>query len=234
MRLLLPEVREVSEDELPDLYDVPAGPSMRAGLVASLDGAAAVESTSRPLSGPADLQVFRALRTVADAVLVGAGTARAEDYGPVQHRPAAATWRDAHGRTPQAVLVVVSNSGRVPPGALPGPLLLVCPASAQVPEGVTALRAGDTEVDLPEAVRQLHGRGLSRLLCEGGPQLLTSMLSAGLVDELCLTTSPWLVGSGPRLVDDLQQPVGLELVSLLHAAPGPLLGRWRVVPSGGA
>lgn len=232
MRLLTPGPREVHDDELPDLYDLP-GPSLRAGLVASLDGSAAVGGSSRPLSGPADLAVFRALRTVADAVLVGAGTARTEDYGPVTHRAAATQWRRQHGRSAAALLVVLSRTGRLPARALAGPVLLVCPESATPSgsAGVEVLRVGRTAVDLAGTVQQLQERGLGRLLCEGGPELLAGLLRAGLVDELCLTTSPALVGAGPRLVDGLPQPLDLELLSLLHDPPGPLLGRWRVVPS---
>lgn len=233
MRLLHPEVRDLSDDDLPDLYDEPDGPWLRAGLVASLDGAVAVSGSSRPLSGGADLAVVRALRTVADAVLVGAGTARAEDYGPVPHRASARAWRARHGRSPQALLVVVTRSGRLPDRALAGPLLVVAPDSAAVLPGVEVLRAGPTEVDLPTAVTLLRARGLTRLLCEGGPALLRDLLAVDLVDELCLTCSPALIGSGPRLVEGLESPVVLELAHLLSADPGPLLGRWRVVRSAG-
>lgn len=233
MRLLLPQVRELSDDDLPDLYDEPDGPWLRAGLVASLDGAVTIDGSSRPLSGEADMAVFRALRTVADAVLIGAGTARAEDYGPVPHGTVARSWRARHGRSPQALLVVVTRSGQLPERALSGPLLVIAPDSADVPAGVEVLRAGATGVDLPNAIAQLHARGLSRLLCEGGPSLLRDLLTGGLVDELCLTCVPALLGSGPRLVDGLACPVPLELTQLLHADPGPLLGRWRVVRSAG-
>ena len=229
LRLLHPDARELSETDLPDVYDVPDAPSLRAGLVASLDGAVAVDGSSRPLSGPADVAVMRALRTVADAVLVGAGTARSEDYGPVPHRPPARDWRLEHGRSARALLVVVTRSGQLPQRALAGPLLVVAPDSATLPAGVEAIRAGRTEVDLAQAVARLHDRGLHRLLCEGGPALLRDLLVAELVDELCLTSAPSLVGSGPRLVDGLARPVDLELVSLLLAGRGPLLGRWRVV-----
>lgn len=233
MRLLLPQVRELSESDLPDLYDEPDGPWLRAGLVASLDGAVTIEGGSRPLSGEADLAVFRALRTVADAVLVGAGTARAEDYGPVPHANVARAWRAEHGRSPQALLVVVTRSGRLPERTRTGPLLVIAPDNADVPPGVQVLRAGATEVDLPYAVAQLHTRGLTRLLCEGGPALLRDLLTVELLDEVCLTCAPALVGCGPRLVDGLAAPVPLELTQLLHADPGPLLGRWRVVRSAG-
>lgn len=230
MRLLHPTARDVADDELPDLYDHDR-PMLRAGFVGSLDGSVAVDGRSRALSGPADLAVFRALRTVADAVLVGGGTARAEDYGPVLHSAAARQWRAMHGRSPQALLVVITRTGRLPLRALAGPLLVVAPEATAVPEGVDVLRAGGESADLAEAVHQLQERGLTRLLCEGGPSLLRDLLDTGLVDELCLTCAPALVGAGPRLVEGLARPVAVELEHLLHDAPGPLLGRWRVVRS---
>lgn len=233
MRLLLPEARRITADDLPDLYDVP-GPSLRGGFVLALDGSIAVDGTSKKLGGPADLAVFRALRTVADAVLVGAGTARSEDYGRIRHRPAAAAWRSAHGRSPQTPLVVVSRTGRLDPGAslLTGgePVLLAVPEGVEVPDRpqIEVLRVQEGPAALLAA---LHARGLHRLLCEGGPQLLTSFVQAGLLDDLCATTAPALVGAGPQLLTEpLDAPTRLALSSLLYDEPGFLLARWTVVP----
>jgi riboflavin biosynthesis pyrimidine reductase len=230
MRLLHPTSRDLSAEDLPDLYDVP-GPHLRAGFVLSVDGAIAVDGRSAPLGSPADKAVFRALRTVADAVVVGAKTARDEDYGPVRHQPAAAAWRAAHGRTPETPLVVLSRSGHVAPDAryLDGPVLLAVPEGVDVPDtSAEVVRTTDPAV----LVAALHARGLTRLLCEGGPSLLTAFLSAGVVDELCLTTSPTAVGDGPHLLGDVPR-TDLELLSLVHDDPGVLLARWGVVRSPG-
>ncbi len=229
MRQLIPDVRDLDGDDLPDLYDVP-GPHLRAGFVVSVDGAVAVDGASAGLASPADKAAFRALRTVADAVMVGAGTARTEDYGPVLHRPAAAAWRAAHGRSPQTPLVVVSRSGNLPADAKfrSGPVLLAVPEGVAVPAvAADVIRT----VDPADLVAALHERGLARLLCEGGPGLLTSFLRAGVVDELCLTTAPKAVGQAPHLLGGLSVPVDLRLVSLVHDDPGVLLSRWAVVPS---
>jgi riboflavin biosynthesis pyrimidine reductase len=231
MRLLLPEVRDLTDDDLYDLYDEP-GPHLRAGFVASLDGAIAVEGKAKGLQYPADVTVFRALRAVCDAVIVGAGTVRAEDYGPVRLRPAAAAWRESHGRSADIPIVVVSRTGGLGTGrVLQGPVLLARPTGARgtaAPEGVEEIPAEPAEL-----VAALHERGYTRLLCEGGPALLTSLLAGGVVDELCLTASPLLVGHEPRLVGGLETPVDLELTHLVHDDPGVLLGRWSVVRSRG-
>jgi riboflavin biosynthesis pyrimidine reductase len=231
VRQLLPDTRELGPDDLYDLYDAP-GPHLRAGFVLSVDGAVALDGTSRPLSGPADKAVFRALRTVADAVVVGAGTARSEDYGPVTHRPAAVAWRASHGRSPDTPLVVVSRSGRIPEDSrfLSGTVIVAVPEGVAVPTfRGEVLRT----VEPAGLVAALHDRGFTRLLCEGGPSLLTAFHTARLVDELCLTTSPQVVGGGgPRLMGDVPR-TDLELVSLVHDDPGVLLSRWAVVRSTG-
>jgi riboflavin biosynthesis pyrimidine reductase len=218
VRQLLPDVRDLTPEDLYDLYDVP-GPHLRAGFVASVDGAISVNGRSEGLSSPADKAVFRALRAVCDAVVVGAGTLRAEDYGPVRLQPSAIAWRAFHDRAPEVPIVVVSRTGDLGSGrVLEGPVLAM---GRDLPEEPAAM------------VAALHERGLTRLLCEGGPSLLTALLEAGVVDELCLTWSPSLVGEGPRLVGVLGVPLGLELTGLVHDDPGVLLSRWSVVRSSG-
>ena len=106
MKLILPEVRDLEPEDLYDLYD-DVGPHLRADFVASLDGAIAVEGRSAGLGSPADKASFHALRAVCDAVVVGAGTLRMENYGPVRFSEAATRWREAHGRTPEVPVVVV-------------------------------------------------------------------------------------------------------------------------------
>lgn len=239
MRQLLPEVRDLAPEDLYDLYDEP-GPHLRAGFVTSLDGAITVDGRSEGLNSPADKAVFRALRAVCDAVVVGAGTVRTEDYGPVRLQPSAMAWRAAHGRSAEIPVVVVTRTGDLGTGrVLQGPVLVARPSSSAGP--AASLSDANPSAGAPEEipgepaamVAALHERGLTRLLCEGGPSLLTALLEAGLVDELCLTSSPLLVGGGHRLVGGLTAPVGLELTSLVHDDPGVLLGRWSVVPSRG-
>lgn len=236
MRLLLPEQRPLEVEDLLDLYDPGDGPSLRAGFVVTTDGGIAWDGGSRALQTPADQAAFSTLRAVADAVVVGAGTARAEGYGPVRHRDAGRTWREAHGRRP-APLVLVSRTMDLDPSdrAFSGDVrtVVVTCASAEAPRALTEVAdvvvAGDDAVDLPAALAALHERGLTRLLCEGGPQLLTSLLTAGLVDELCLTHTALLVGTAPALLTRaLTEPVPLSLQHLVDGGDGALLARYRV------
>lgn len=225
MRLLLPTQAELSPDDLFDLYDEP-GPVLRAGFVTSVDGAIAVDGTSSGLGSAADKAAFRALRTVADAVIVGAGTARKEGYGPVLHDGSAASWRALRSRAASTPLVVVSRSGDIPADSrfLQGPVLFAVPEGIDVPGEVLSTP------DPATMIRALHARGLTRLLCEGGPALLTTLFAAGAVDELCLTTSPKAVGEGPHLLGAVPTR-DVALLSLVHQDPGVLLARWRVVRS---
>ena len=237
MRQLLPGQRQLDLDDLFDLYDPGENSLLRGGFVVAADGAIAVGGSSRPLQTPADQLAYAALRAVADAVVVGAGTARTEDYGPVRHRAPAAAWRNAHGRV-AAPLVLVTRRADLDPasraftGAVPT-IVLTCAAARPSPElrrVADVVVAGDDAVDLPAAVAVLRARGLTRLLCEGGPALLTTLLADGLVDELCLTLSPLLVGTAPTLLTaTLAAPVRLELRHLVDGGDGSLLARYGII-----
>lgn len=230
MRLLLPEPRELGAHDLLDLYGPGDGPSLRAGFVLSTDGGIAQDGTSRALQSPADEAVFHALRAVADAVLVGAGTARTEDYGAVRPRPEGQAWRAQRGMSEQPPLVLVSRSLDLDPNArcFQGPCVVVTCAGAKGGDRFPdVLVAGDDEVDLPDALAQLRRRGLSRLLCEGGPQLLTALLRRDLVDELCLTHTPRLLGPAPGLLTETITR-DLQLRHLVDGGDGVLLARYAV------
>lgn len=242
MAAALPTVRALlpapggEVEVLEDWYRVDAGPQVRAGFVHSVDGVVAVDGRSDPLSGPVDKAVFHALRAVSDAVLVGAGTVRREDYGPVRVRPSGAAWRAAHGLDAAPPLVVVSRRCDLSPAArcFTGAVRTVVVTCAAAPAAARSaladvadvVVAGDATVDLPGMVRVLGQRGLAHLLCEGGPSLFTDLLTAGLVDELCLTTSPLLVGGAGGLVTRvLPAPLPLSTVHVLEGG-GMLL--WRL------
>lgn len=225
MRLLLDELGgrpagQVEPAELADLYAPPRLPWLRANMVSTLDGAATgPDGRSGSINNNVDKAVFDTLRRRADAVVVGAGTARAEGYGEAG-----------------CPLVVVSRRGELPPGlrsATSGRVLLAtCAAGRDAALGSLAdehvVVEGDDEVDLAAVVRSLGERGFRELLTEGGPRLLTDLLAAGLVDELCLTTTPRLLGDDlPRITNGPALDVRLRAGVLLEE-DGTLLGRWLV------
>jgi riboflavin biosynthesis pyrimidine reductase len=198
-------VLDVRDADLVQSYPRREDPTLRVNFVASIDGAATVQGKSGGLGGPGDKVIFDSLRMVCDALVVAAGTVRAENYDALRLDPPAREWRKARGLGEFPLMVIVSGSLDLDPDQLifsdaPIPPLVVTHAGAPsdrraalapVAEIVTV---GDTSVDLAAAVRELHARGATQLLCEGGPHLFGALIAADLVDELCLTVSPLLAG----------------------------------------
>jgi riboflavin biosynthesis pyrimidine reductase len=227
MRRLLPEPA-VDLDPFEAYGDVPAGregPWLRVGMVMSADGSVTDEHAwTDGLGGDADFRVFRTLRALADGIMVGAATVRTGRIGPHRLRPDLRARREAIGKPAPAPMIVVSRSLELD-WALPlftaGESFVVTSAAAlettRVPAHVQVLAAGQDTVDLTQAVRDLRERfGLAHLLCEGGPVLTTSVIAAGLADELCLNLAPTLIGRGhhTRLLGDLPTRADLEPTSV--------------------
>jgi riboflavin biosynthesis pyrimidine reductase len=239
VRRLIPDPGELDDAGLAEAYRLPPGRSFRVNFIASLDGATTVAGRSRGLQSPGDLRVFRLLRALADAVVVGAGTAAAEGYGPMTDDSVVGRLRLELGRPATAPIVVVSRRASLSPDSrlLTGPSPAVCvTCEAADPERRAALEAagaavlvcGEDDVDLPTALDRLAELGYEQVTCEGGPQLLRTALVAGVVDELDLSISPALVGGGVRLVGDaLPDVVRLELRQLLEE-DGMLFARYGV------
>lgn len=217
--------------ELRGRYAPPVGDWLRLNLVAAVSGdAAGGDGTSDSLSNPVDRAVLAAVRDLADGVLVGAASIRAEGC-----------------RVPRsATLVVLTASGDLTGHRLDPErarcVVVVCPEAAvgsvrealgpAVAEVVTVLTLPDGDagqLDPSAVVALLRERGLRSLVCEGGPSLAGQLLRDGLVDELCLTTSPVVVGSGlPALGRERFDASHLELVQLLRDADSALYARWTV------
>jgi riboflavin-specific deaminase-like protein len=230
-------------ESLDDVYVdlvVPPGeerPHVYLGMVASADGAAVVDGRTRGLGGEADRAAFRRLRETCDVILVGAGTARSEDYGPPRAPEDVVERRTARGLAPRATIAVVTGSGSLDPAArlFSDPTyrpVIVTTERADVSEleaVADVVRCGRDDVELAAALAVLHDRGATRVLCEGGPTLNGALLREGLVDELFLTLAPTLVGAAPlRIVEaELAGPVDVELTELRHH-DGELLLRYRV------
>jgi riboflavin biosynthesis pyrimidine reductase len=219
---------DLGESDLAALYAYPSGPWLRANMVSSADGAGALANVTSGLSSEADRRLFALLRTLADVIVVGAATVRAEKYKPVRQHE---LWPDLRpGRPPTPPIAVVTARLDLDPSS---PLIDSAPASArtivittaQAPadrraaleERADVIVAGQETVDLKAAVSALAERGHRRMLAEGGPHLLAQIAAAGLLDELCLTISPLLAGPGSgRIVAGPQPAASAQPLSLAH------------------
>jgi riboflavin biosynthesis pyrimidine reductase len=229
MRQLLPE--PLAQADLSVLDDrtgrtAPADrPWVMANMVMSVDGAYAVDGRSGGLGTPGDRAVFHRLRGASDAILVAAGTARAENYRRPSVDDETLARRRAQGWSDQPWLVLVSSTLHLPP-ELPllhgqgRPPVVFHPSSSDtsgVPAGVELRAAGNDTVDLSAALSALRDDGVEVLLCEGGPSLLGQLHAQDLLDELFVTVSPSLVGgSTVGLLGSQQQ--ALQRAVRLHRA----------------
>ena len=239
-RLLPRHVRNLA---LPEAFAFPQEVEqwVRAVFVASVDGAATIAGRTRGLGNDIDKQLFALNRALADVILVGAGTARTEGYGPAEDDPA---WRHLrHDRSPTAPMAVVSHTLDLDFSAplfteateSAQTILITCAdapaqARAEAAEVAEVIVAGESSVDLGVAIEELRSRGFTRIVSEGGPQLLTDLLAAGEVDELCLTRSPMLVGGTETRIlrgAQLHSPAGLKLESLFGTDDGYLYLLYR-------
>jgi riboflavin biosynthesis pyrimidine reductase len=218
----------VDTAELPQLYDYPPDLSrcwVRANMIASADGGATVEGRAGGLAGPGDRVLFKVLRELADVIVVGAGTVRAENYSGAQLSVAARHERQSRRQAEVPPIAVVTASGALDLDSrlftrteIP-PLIFTTNASVVETrerlqghaEVLDASAADPIVVDPAAVLAELAQRGLYRVLCEGGPTLLGDFVDAQLLDELALSVAPILVAGGaPRVVRG-QAPVSTDL-----------------------
>ncbi len=237
IRLIFPPPGPGDGDpDLPALYAYPGDrrsgphpgrPWLRANMVASVDGAAELAGRSGALSGAADREIFGVLRALADVILVGAGTARAEQYRPARVSPRWAALRE--GRPAAPPIAVLSGQLDLDPASP----LLAQPAAARtivltvrsapadrraaLAAAADVVTAGDTSVQPGLAIQALADRGYQRILAEGGPHLLGQLAAAGWLDEMCLTISPLLAaGDAGRIIQASQPAVSQGRLTLAH------------------
>jgi riboflavin biosynthesis pyrimidine reductase len=243
VRLIYPGPAGGSPPDLAGLYAYPAHaeagrPWVRASMIESADGAAAVDGLSGGLGGPSDREVFGVLRALAGVILVGAATARAEGYRPARVAARWAALRDGRSRTPPIAVL----SGRLdldPAGALlaeaPEAARTIVITSESAPADRRAELArhadviigGEHTVSAGAAVSALATRGYRDILAEGGPHLLGQLAAAGLIDELCVTISPVLAaGPAGRIIAGQGQASRLTLAHVLADEHGYLLCRY--------
>jgi riboflavin-specific deaminase-like protein len=204
----------------------------------TLDGRAAIEGRSGAIGSNLDTELLQLLRTCVDAVMIGAGTMRAERYGRMVSDPALRAQRERVGLAHDPLAVLVSGRLDLPWDAPlfadgGGQVLIFTASEAEPPETETPVQVvcHDAGVDIVEALRYLREeRGVRALLCEGGPGLHNQLQATGTADELFLTIAPKLVGGEePRVIEgELPQLVEWELAWLLEHH-SELFARYRRV-----
>jgi riboflavin biosynthesis pyrimidine reductase len=166
-------------------------------------------------------------------VLVGAGTVRDEGYGPMRVSDASAAWRMTHGRGEHPVFAIVTGTLDLDPAsgiftnAPVRPIIITterATGKAAFSGMADVVVAGSSKVDGTLAVAALRERGLTRILCEGGPSLFGSLLAADVVDELCVTVEPTLeAGDARRISHGDSPPRGMRLATALRSGDTLLL-----------
>ncbi|HSI27019.1 MAG TPA: dihydrofolate reductase family protein [Aeromicrobium sp.] len=193
-------------------------PWVRANFVATIDGAAYdSHGVTDSLGGEADKQVFAMLRSLADVIVVGAGTARAEGYGPAA--------------TP---IAVVSHSLNLPPKLHQPGIIVVTTTEAPAKRvqrlqssGADVVMCGTGTIDWREVLAELDSRGWPKVLCEGGPTVFGELIQADLVDELCLTTAPLLAAGDARRIAHSVLPLSQDMrLAFAEAVGDVLFTRW--------
>ncbi|MDK7750170.1 dihydrofolate reductase family protein [Brevibacterium sp. UMB10442] len=217
------------EPDLVELYDsyMPVGGvRVQSNMVISVDGAVAgADGLSRSVSTPADMRVFSAVRSLADAVVVGAQTVRSERLTRMSPKPTHADQRRTRGQADVPTMVIVTSSGDLPWDRINarGTSPVWVATNTSDPQVLAQLRRHADEVLTgvvsPQAVKDaLVARGLRRIVCEGGPSVLAQWMDAGLIDEMCLTVSPQLLGApgAPRLFGEgIATARDVEVLSLV-------------------
>lgn len=220
-----------SDAEMLAAYALPdrAAPRLRANFVSSLDGAVTLNGRSGALGSPDDQRLMTVLRTLADVIVVGAGTVRAEGYGGLRLPPDKVEWRRAMGLSDQPSIAVVSSSLDLDPThpffskALVRPMVLThedapVPRRAALAAVAEVIDCGASSVGPARLMLALAERGMPQVLCEGGPHLFGELLAADLVDELCLSLSPVLVAGGAgRIAQGAAEAA--RRMRLVHALP---------------
>jgi riboflavin-specific deaminase-like protein len=241
VRRLIPDPGPITVEEQLDGYEPWLEPRRDRPFVAmnfavTVDGRATIDGVSGPIGSAADTAMLAGLRTRFDAVMIGAGTMRAERYGRPVGDPEKREKRVADGLPATPLMVIVAGTLELPWDA---PLfadeearvLILTASRAEPPEtasSVEVLRHEGT-VDLGTALRTLGDEhDVRTVLCEGGPRLHAELEARGLVDELFLTIAPKLSGgTALRILEgDLPEVEPLELAWLLEQQ-GELFARYR-------
>jgi riboflavin biosynthesis pyrimidine reductase len=230
-RLLPTPVDEIDLDSegararLLDWYSPPADTALRLNFVTTLDGrVTGSDGTSESLTAGADRMILGVIREHAHVILVGAQTVRAEHYRLPRRTPIAIVTStgdlSGHGfeqreGAPEVLVLAPSSASELAHSTL-----------GDVPHTMVTLDGDSGRASVTAIVDALHRRGLTRIVCEGGPSLAAQLLSANLVDEVCLTTVPQLGGSGIRLLSDDSAPTDWKPLQVVNDDDGVQYARW--------
>jgi len=225
------------DDYNPFGHPFPDRPWVAVNMVTTLDGRAALRGNTRGLGSQADTSHLLHLRSRFDAVMIGAGTMRAERYGRIITDPQVRAHRERIGLPHDPLAVILSESLDLPWDAK---LFTEGAGRIQVftrqepdprPPAATSLRidAMPGGVEVAEVLRRLRQEHSVRaVLCEGGPHLLGQLLDADLVDELFLTVTPLATGGeAPRIVEGQGLAPRKFEPDRVYTGGGDLLTRYR-------
>ncbi|HWC33390.1 MAG TPA: pyrimidine reductase family protein [Mycobacteriales bacterium] len=195
-----------SFEELDEYYGQPPA-GVRANMITALDGAAAFGGRTKAITDPADQTLLAYLRSCCDVIVAGSATVAAESYGPVRLREELRKRRSAAGLPELPRLAIVTARGALSPALRvfsddsQRPLIVTVARTArdqpQLAELGDIVVAGEDVIEAAAMLDALREIGLQRVLCEGGPYLLSTLVDADLVDDMCLTVAPYLAGAQP-------------------------------------
>jgi riboflavin biosynthesis pyrimidine reductase len=213
MRMLFPET--LSAIDPGAVYaDMPRNdlrPAVRLNMIMSVDGGTSGNGVSGALGGSPDKALFGVLRSLTDVVLVASATMRGEQYGPAVLGSKFQEARRERGQSPVPRIAVVSRSCEFDwsspffTAASERPIVFTVSSAPEANRTRAAKVAeviigGEDDVDLLRAIGELGSRGMKSVLAEGGPTLNGELARAGLLDELCVTLSPLLVGGDAKRI----------------------------------
>jgi riboflavin biosynthesis pyrimidine reductase len=217
-----------AREQIADLYRTPSSDWLRLNLIGTLSGnATGPDGTSESITNPVDRVVLNVIRSLADVVVVGAASVRSEGYFVPR----------------RAALAVVTRSGdfsghQITSSGDRGPLLILCPAASadraretiSNPEAqIIVVPDVDGSLSAAAIVDALRDAGYPSIVAEGGPAIAAHLVLGGVVDELCLTTSPILNGGALPLFGATEfAPIPLSLQQLLVDDGGATYARWSV------
>jgi len=241
IRRLLPDAASTTVAEQLHGLDLkplakPDRPYLILNFVTTLDGRATIDGRSGPIGSETDTEMLQRLRTRVDAVMIGAGTMRAERYGRIVSDPQLRAYRERTGLAHDPLAVLISNRFELPWDAGlftdGGGRVVIFTASDQEPPEtatpVTVIRHPDG-VELDSALEWLrHERGIASVLCEGGPTLHGRLREGGLADELFLTIAPKIAGGeAPRILEGALPDVDVVDLAWLLDSASELFARYR-------